>query len=78
MKHYDDYRGDAHDLCIDNLIRLNEMCARLGIGRICDDVQDRRKAAEFAGYAAGAMFLSNIRCDEELLKWWDECPLKSE
>lgn len=79
MESYGNYRSDAHDLCIDNFDRLNGICESLDISRICDfDVSDRRKAAEFAGYAAGAMFLSNIRCEDELMKWWDECPLKGD
>ena len=76
LKNYDDCRREAHDLCIDNCIKLNEICRIAGVEKICDfDTSDRRKAAEFAGYVAGIMFISNISCEEELQKWWGEYPL---
>lgn len=73
---YDSRRRAAHDECISACKRLNEICAILKIEKICNvDVEDRAQAAQFCGCIISNLYFSNIRCDEDLIKWLDSCPL---
>ena len=76
LKTYDSRRRSAHDECIAACKRLNEICAILKIEKICNvDVEDRSQVAQFCGCIISNLYFSNIRCDEELIKWLDSCPL---
>ena len=78
MKHDDEWRRYCHDRCIYSCERLNEICSQLGIENICDfDTSDRRKVAEFCGYAYICLYCSNIICSEPMTEWLDKCPLNS-
>ena len=73
---YDSSRRAAHDECVAACKRLNEICAILNIEKICKvDVEDRAQVAQFCGYIVSNLYFSNIRCDEDLIKWLDSCPL---
>lgn len=73
---YDTQRRSAHDECIAACKRLNEICAILNIEKICNvDVENRAQIAQFCGYFISNLYFSNIRCDENLIKWLDSCPL---
>lgn len=73
---YDSRRRAAHDDCITACYRLNEICVILNIEKICNvNVEDRTQVAQFCGYIILNLYFSNIRCDEDLIKWLDSCPL---
>ena len=73
---YDSRRRAAHDECVAACKRLNEICAILNIEKICKvDVEDRAQVAQFCGYIISNLYFSNIRCDENLIKWLDSCPM---
>lgn len=73
---YDSRRRSAHDECIAACKRLNEICEILNIEKICKvDVEERTQVAQFCGYIISNLYFSNIRCDEDLIKWLDSCPL---
>ena len=76
LKTYDSRRRSAHDECIAACKRINEICAILSIEKICNvNVEDRTQVAQFCGYIISNLYFSNIRCDEDLIKWLDSCPL---
>ena len=76
LKTYDSRRRSAHDECIAACKWLNEICAILNIEKICNvDVENRAQIAQFCGYIISNLYFSNIRCDENLIKWLDSCPL---
>jgi hypothetical protein len=76
LKTYDCRRRSAHDECIAACKRINEICAILSIEKICNvNVEDRTQVAQFCGYIISNLYFSNIRCDEDLIKWLDSCPL---
>ena len=76
LKTYDSSRRSAHDECIAACKRLNEICAILNIEKICKvNVEDRTQVAQFCGCIISNLYFSNIRCDEDLIKWFDSCPL---
>lgn len=76
LKTYDSRRKAAHDDCIAACYLLNEICVILNIEKICNvNVEDRTQVAQFCGYIISNLYFSNIRCDEDLIKWLDSCPL---
>ncbi len=73
---YDSRRSATHEDCIAACYRLNEICVILNIEKICNvNVEDRTQVAQFCGYIILNLYFSNIRCDEDLIKWLDSCPL---
>ena len=73
---YDTQRRSAHDDCIRACYRLNEICSAVNIDKICNvDVEDRTQVAQFCGYFISSLYFSNIRCNEDLTKWLESCPL---
>ena len=64
------------DECVAACKRLNEICAILKTEKICNvDVENRAQIAQFCGYIISNLYFSNIRCDEDLIKWLDSCSL---
>ena len=61
IKQKDEQRSEKHDNCVRSCSRLNEICQAVNIEPICDfDTNDRRKVAEFCGFAANSLYFSNI------------------
>lgn len=70
MRFWEKYRSDAHDAAINACSRLNELCQKANVEKICDfDVTDRKKVAEFCGFVLSTLFYSNINCKDPMASW---------
>lgn len=79
VKTYDSRRRSAHDDCICACAHLNEICTILNIDKVCNvDVEDRTQVAQFCGCFISSLYFSNIRCNEDLTKWLESCPLNQQ
>lgn len=76
MKLWDEQRSKKHDDCIRACCQLNDTCSVLNVDKICSfNVEDRTQVAQFCGYFISSLYFSNIRCNEDLTKWLESCPL---